>query len=74
MIYLKSFFGAKEKNRNEKDAFLLSDLVEDIKRLSELSGLTELKRRIIDKFSDEISFYTKDKYLKVHSSGINPCE
>ena len=43
---------------HEKDAFLLSDLLEDIKRLSELSELTELiisntrtlKRRIIDKF------------------------
>ena len=58
MIYLKSFFFA-----HEKDAFLLSDLLEDIKRLSELSGLTEplisntrtLKRGIIDKFSDNIS-------------------
>ena len=26
---------------HEKDVFLLSDLLEDIKRLSELSGLTE---------------------------------
>ena len=67
---------------SQNDAFLLSDLLEDIKRLSELNGLTEpiisntrtLKRRIIGKFSDDISFYPKDKYLIVHSSDVNPCE
>ena len=59
-----------------------SDLLKDIKRLSELNGLTEpifsntrtLKRRIIDKFSDDISFYINDKYLIVHSSNAKPCE
>ena len=62
-----------------------------MKRLSELSGLTELfisntrtlKRRIIEKFTDDISFYPKDKYLTVHSRDVNqfvhsryvnPCE
>ena len=68
---------------HEKDAFLLSDLLEHIKRLSELNGMTEpiiisntrtLKRRIIDEFSDGISFYPKDKYLIVHSSDVNTCE
>ena len=67
---------------HEKDAFLLSHLLEDIKRLTELSWLTEpiisntrtLKRRTIDKFSDDISFYPKGKYLIVHSSDANPCE
>ena len=70
---------------HEKDAFLLSDLPEDIKRLSELSRLTEpiisntktLKRRIIDKFLDDICFYYeifKDKDLKVHTSNVNLCE
>ena len=67
---------------HEKDAFLLSNLLEDTKRLSELNGLTEpiisitrtLKRRIIDKFSDSVSFYPKDKYLMVHSNDVNPCE
>ena len=29
---------------------------------------------IIDKFSNDISFYQKDKYLIVHSSDINACE
>ena len=67
---------------HEEDAFLLSDVLEDIKRLSKLNELAEpiisnirtLKRRIIDKFSDDISFYPKDKYLIVHSSDINTCE
>ena len=65
----------KKKIVHEKDTFLLSDLLEDIKRLSEVNGLREpimsntrtLKRRIIDNFS-------KDEYLIVHSSDVNPCE
>ena len=48
-LYLKSFFagggggggGLMKGIVHEKDVFLLSDLLEDIKRLSELSGLTE---------------------------------
>ena len=80
---LEEFFLALTKIIvDEKDAFLLSDPLEDIKRLTELSGLMKpiisntrtLKRRIIDMFSDNISFYPKDKYLIVHSSDVNPCE
>ena len=33
--------GLMKRIVHEKDVFLLSDLLEDIKRLSELSGLTE---------------------------------
>ena len=78
---LEEFFLAqKERIVHEKDAFLLSDLVEDIKRLSELSRLTEpiilnkrtLERGIIDKFSDDISFCPKGKYLIVHN--VDPFE
>ena len=66
-----------------KDAFLFSSLLEDIKTLIELNGLMEpiiwntrtLKRkRFINKFSDDISFYPKVKYLIVHSSNFDPCE
>ena len=72
----------KTRMVHEKDAFLLSNLVEDIQRLSELNEFTEhiisntrtLKRRITGKFSDDISFYSKDKYLVVHSSDVNPCK
>ena len=63
---LEEFFLALKKIIvHEKDGFLLSNLLEDIKCLSELNRLTEpiisntrtLKRRIIGKFSDDISFY-----------------
>ena len=71
----------KKRLVHEKDAFLLSNLLEDIKRLSELSEMAELlsntrtlRRRIIDKFSDDVSFYPKDKYLIVRSSNVNPCK
>ena len=71
----------KKRIVHEKDAFLLCDVLEDIKRLSEHNELTEpiisntrtLKRRITDKFSDDISFQPKGKYLIVHSSDVNPC-
>ena len=32
-----------------------------------------LKRKIIDTFPEEISFYPNGKYLVVQSSNINPC-
>ena len=43
MIYLNSLFFLTLKKRivHEKDAFLLSDLLKDIKRLTELYGLTK---------------------------------
>ena len=71
----KFFLTQKKRIVHEKDAFLLSKLLEDIKRLSKLKRLTEaiilnkriLERGIIDKFSDDISFYPKDKYLIVHN-------
>ena len=68
---------------HRRDAFLLSNLLEDIKTLSEPNGLMKpvisntrtLKRRIaINKFSNDISFYPKVKYLILHSSNFNPCE
>ena len=76
------YLALKKRIVHEKDAFLLSNIVEDIRRLSELNEFTEqiisntrtLKRRITGKFSDDISFYSKDKYLVVHSSNVNPCK
>ena len=38
-----------------------------------ISNTRTLKRKIIDKFSDDISFYPKDKYLIVPSSNVNSC-
>ena len=76
------YLALKKRIVHEKDAFLLSNIVEDIQRLSELNEFTEqiisntrtLKRRITGKFSDDISFYSKDKYLVVHSSNVNLCK
>ena len=64
-----------------KEALLLSDLLEDIKRPCEKNGIEEyiitiartLKRKIIDTFPEEISFCTNGKYLTVHSNDVNLC-
>ena len=39
-----------------------------------ISNTRTLKRKIIDRFSDNISVYPEEKYLIVHSSNIDPCE
>ena len=65
-----------------KGSFLLCDLLENIKRLCEENGIEEsiitntktLKRRIIDTFLEEISFYPNGEYLIVHSTDVNPCQ
>ena len=66
----------KKRIVHEKGVFLLSDLLKDIKCSSVLNALTEhvlsnartLKRRIINKFSDDISLQV------FHSSDVNPRE
>ena len=76
------FLALKKCVIHEKEAFLLSDLLEDIRCLSEENGLDEpvitntrsLKRHIIERFPDDISYYPKGKYLIVHCSDMNPCE
>ena len=63
-----------------KEALLISNLLEDIKRLCEKNGTEEyiititetLKMKIVDTFPEEISFYTNEKYLVVHSNDVNP--
>ena len=65
-----------------KKAFLLNDLLEDIKCLCEENGIKEslitntrtLKRKIIDTLPGEISFYTNGKYFIIHSGDVNPCQ
>lgn len=63
-----------------KEAFLLSELLEDFKHLCGENCVEEpvitntgtFKRKTIDTFTEEISFYPNRKYLIVHSSDINP--
>ena len=55
-------------------------LLSDIKRLREKSNVEEsiitivrtLKRKIIDTFPEEISFYPNGKYLVINSNDANP--
>ena len=54
-----------------KEAFLISDLFENIKHLCEENGIeksiiTTLKKKIIDIFPEEVSFYPNGKYLTTH--------
>ena len=63
-----------------KEAFLISDLLEDIKCLRQENGIEEsiititrtLKRKMTDTFPEEISLYPNGKYLIVQSSHANP--
>ena len=65
-----------------KEAFLISDLLEDIKCLRQENGIEEsiititrtLKKEMIDTFPEEISLYPNGKYLIVQSSNVNPCQ
>ena len=64
----------------EKSTYLLNELSIDITLISEEQGLEDapitrtrsLKRRIVDKFGEDVSFFPNGKYLIVHASGINP--
>ena len=65
-----------------KEAFLISDLLEDIKCLRQENGIEEsittitrtLKRKMIDTFPEEISLYPNGEYLIVQLSNANPCQ
>ena len=65
-----------------KEAFIISDLLEDIKCLRQENGIEEsiititrtLKKKMIDTFPEEISLYPNRKYLIVKSSIVNPCQ
>ena len=65
-----------------KEAFIISDLLEDIKCLRQENGIEEsiiaitrtLKRKMIDTFLEEISLSPNGKYLIVQLSNVNPCQ
>ena len=65
-----------------KEAFLISDLLKDIKCLRQENSIEEsiititrtLKRKMIDTFPEEISLHPNGKYLTVQSSNVNPCQ
>ena len=65
-----------------KEAFLISDLLEDIKCLRQENGIEEsiititrtLKGKMIGTFPEEISLYPNGKYLIIQSVNANPCQ
>ncbi len=77
---LQSFF--HKLRATIKSAFLLNELLEDIKIMSEEEGLprspimhtSTLKGKIIDECKDKVSFFPTGKYLLVHPSDVNPRE
>ena len=66
----------------DKNAFLLNELLLDVKIFSEEHGLEtpalsdtrSLKRFLTAKLKDDVVFYPSGKFLIVHSPEINPCE
>ena len=67
---------------HQKEVFLLSDLLDEIKPLTTenksenalITNTRALKRKISKQFPDYISYYNKAKYLILYSSHMNPCE
>ena len=65
-----------------KEAFLVSDLLEDIKCLRQENGIEEsiititrtLKRKMIDTFPEKNLHYPNGEYLIVQPSNANPCQ
>ena len=76
------YYKVKTKIIRDKAAFLLNELLEDVKVLSDEEGLpcppishtSTLKRRLIKEFNEALSFFPNGKFLLVHSSGVNPCQ
>ena len=64
----------------KKEAYFLHELLKHDATLSEINGLKEpaikysvdLKRKLIGKFSGQISFFPSGKYIVVHASDTNP--
>ena len=74
--------GLKKRVIHQKEVFLLSDLLDEIKKLSTgnksenalITNTRALKREISEQFPDCVSYYNKAKYLILHCSHMNPCE
>ena len=79
---LKEFLGKiKIKVLRERNAYLLRELLEDLRSMSEENGVVsvvkhtvELKRRILEEFEEKIGFYPTGRQVIVFSSNVNPCD
>ena len=71
----------RRKIIKDKEAYLMTDLLEEIEYLSTTNGLQEscikyifmMKRKLQDRFGDQISFYMSGRNLVVHPTSVNPC-
>ena len=71
----------KTKTISDKEAYLLHELLKDIKYSSEKHDLetpiieqtSSLKRYLVQEYSNNIAFFPSGKYLLVHPIDINPC-
>ena len=74
-------YNIKTKIVRDKEAYLLHELLNDVRCISEdheleppaIDNTKELKRFIIKHFEDKINFFPSGKYLLVHPIDINPC-
>ena len=66
----------------KNEAYVLHELLKDIFIISETHWLDEtaikytvdLKRKLIEKFDESVSFFPSGKFVIVHSSDTNPCQ
>ena len=71
----------KTKTKRDEEAYLLHELVKDIKYLikehdretSVIEYTSSLKRYLVEEYSTEIEVFPSGKYLLVHPIDINPC-
>ena len=65
----------------DKEAYLLHELLKDVSEFSTEQGLeepviqhtVELKRQLLKRFENQISFFPCGRHLLVHPIDINPC-
>ena len=71
----------KTKIIRDKEAYLLHELLKDVKYLSEEHDLEtpviehtrSLKRYLVQEYSNAMAFFPSGKYLLVHPIDLNPC-
>lgn len=75
------FCAVRIKILRKKEAFLLHQLLNDVKVISEGNGVNAvvtntatLRRKLAEEFGEDIGFFPTGRYVIVHSSLMNPCE
>ena len=79
---LNDFFTSIELNiLKEENAYLLHQLLEDWLQMTKERGVSalilrtnQLRKRLEEKFGDDIGFFSSGKHVIVHSAWLNPCQ